>query len=90
MSIFTKYSPNRRAATEALYHILQSGHYNLLPDLPSNMTSGGSLIDRTDEIARQLHRKGYDEPLKRILEFLIAYDPRDHKSHRFLGETLSG
>lgn len=81
-------NPNRRAATEALYHILQSGSYRLLCDLPAKMIRGGELIERAEALSDQLRKQKNDVARKNILDFLVAYNPHDHKSHRFLGETI--
>ena len=80
--------PRRRAATEALYHILQSGRYNLIADLPPQMIRAGNLIRQTQGLSNQLFGQGELEALRNVLEFLVAFDPNDHKSHRFLGETI--
>jgi len=80
--------PKRRAATEALYHILQSGRYGLIADLPPRMIRAGNLIRQIQSLSNQLFGQGQFEALRNVLEFLVAYDPSDHKSHRFLGETI--
>jgi Tfp pilus assembly protein PilF len=84
-------SLNRRpyvlAAAEGVYHLIAADRWDLLDKLTAELLDGPTL-ERLRQQSQDLHRREKHDVNRRVLELLVAADPSDHRSHRFLAEAI--
>jgi Tfp pilus assembly protein PilF len=79
--------PNILAASEAAYHLTRAERFDRLGALSGRLIRR-DLIPYLALISQQLHSQARYKEDRRLLELLVAIDPDDQKSLRFLGETI--
>jgi tetratricopeptide (TPR) repeat protein len=75
------------SATEAAHHLLKAERFDKLAELHDRYVKK-DILPELDQYATELYDKGNREDEKRVRELIVAIDPGDHKSHRFLGQIL--
>ncbi len=80
--------PSIMAAAEAAYHLTQAQCYERLSELPSQLLRQGDVTDYLERLSTRLHVEGKSKENRLVLELLVAIDPRNHKAHRFLAESI--
>lgn len=82
-------SPERyRAASEAVFHLLEAEQYPRLEELKHMLQRRGDLLTELGERSRYLYQRKRPVENRTVLELLIALDPENHKARNFLGECL--
>ena len=79
--------PNIRAANAAFYHLTEAQCYRRLHELSERLLSR-DVLPHLDHLREQLHHAGKRQEQRDVLELIVRLDPTDHKSRRFLGETI--
>ncbi|MCB2194150.1 MAG: hypothetical protein KQI62_21420 [Deltaproteobacteria bacterium] len=79
--------PNIKATNEAFFHLSQAQSYSKFHMLSHKLLNRG-IIPQLEQLSRVLSRKGTIDDNRHVLELIVKIDPKNHKAHRFLGETL--
>jgi len=77
------------ATAEAAYHLIQGECHHRLKELSTQLLARRpDIVEFLDERSRRLHAaRNYEDNLS-VLQVLVAIEPRSHKHHRFLGESI--
>ncbi len=79
----------RQAAVEAAYHLLKASYDQLRSRLGDALPYGEELERLLAETSYRLFRQGHFAEDRSLLKILVALDPDNPKSLRYLGERIS-
>lgn len=79
--------PQMRAASEAIYHLIEAKNFRRLQDIQKKWI-GTDVLTYLVKVSSKLFKEGRHKDNFHVLNLIIAIDPDNDMAHRFLGETI--